>query len=403
MSRPTHPALFFPLLLPFGLVVGYSQVVTQYSLDKLGLAVVVVTAAQQTGGLPHTIKIFWAPALDARGMRKAWFLGSIAIAALTLALTVLVDAKAQLSLYTAMLFLANAGVATSSAAVDALMATTVPKERKGAAAGWSMAGNLGGTGIGGALALRLTEHLSKGATAAALAAIMLACSVPVLFVDEPKREAHPALEAMKRMARDLWQTARSREGWTGLVICLSPVGAGAAINLFAGAMHKDYSGVGENEVEWVTGMLGGVVSAVGCLAGGWLADRMNRRLAYALSGLTTAVIAVVMAFGPLTKDAFTYGTLLYQFTNGISYAAFVAFVLEMIGHDGPVATKYTLFVAASNAAISYTAILDGWGYDRAKVKGLFLTDAGATVTGILVLLLMMALVRKKPEEPAPAA
>ena len=403
MARPTHPAIFFPLLLPFGLVLGYSQVVTQYALDKVGLAALVVTAAQQTGGLPHTIKIFWAPALDARGQRKAWFAGSVALGALALAITVLIDPKEELGFYTAMLFLANVGAGTSSAAVDALMATTVPVERKGAAAGWSMAGNLGGTGVGGALALRLTEHLPKSVTAAVLAAIMVVCSLPVLLVDEPRREAHAALEAVKRMARDLFRTARSREGWTGLIICLSPVGAGAAANLFAGAMHKDYSGVGEEHVEWVTGLLGGLVSALGCLIGGWIADRMNRRLAYALSGMSTAVIALFMAYGPLTRDAFTYGTLLYQFTNGISYSAFVAFVLEMIGHEGAVATKYTLFVAAANAAISYTAILDGWGYDKAKVKGLFLTDAFATVIGILVLLVMMVLVRRRPAEaPAPA-
>jgi hypothetical protein len=130
---------------------------------------------------------------------------------------------------------------------------------------------------------------------------------------------------------------------------------------------------------------------------------MNRRLAYALSGLTTAVIAVIMAYGPLSKEAFIWGTLLYQATNGISYSAFVAFVLEMIGHEGAVATKYTLFVAASNLAISYTAVLDGYGYDRAKVKGLFLTDAASTVMGILVLLLMMAVLRRKPAQPVSEA
>src|SRR5262249_11040792 len=141
----------------------------------------------------------------------------------------------------------------------------------------------------------------KGATAAILAAILFACAAPVVLIDEPERESHPALEAIKRMARDMWKTVKSREGWTGLLICLSPVGAGAAANLFAGAMHKDYTGIGESEVEWVTGVMGGIVSAVGCLIGGWIADRMNRRLAYALSGLTTAIIAVIMAFAPLSK------------------------------------------------------------------------------------------------------
>jgi predicted MFS family arabinose efflux permease len=403
MARPTPAALFFPLLLPFGVVVGYATVTTPYALDKLGFLAAVATAAQQSGQLPHTLKILWAPALDARGRRKTWFAASLLVAAFGLAATALVDARASLALYTALLFLANVGAATSSAAVDALMATTVPLDRKGAAAGWSMAGNLGGTGVGGALGLWLTEHQSRSVTAAVLALVLLLCGLPILRIDEPARVPHPIGRAIKALATDLYRTARSRDGWTGLIICLSPVGAGAAANLFAGGMHTAY-GVSEHRVEIVTGVLGGLVSAAGCLVGGKLADRMSRRLAYALSGTLTALIALAMAFGPLSPSAFTYGTLAYQFTNGIGYAAFVAFVLEMIGHEGAVTTKYTLFVAASNWAISYTAVIDGWGYDRARVKGLFLADAAATAMGLMVLAAMVFLTRKKPGaavKPAP--
>jgi MFS transporter, PAT family, beta-lactamase induction signal transducer AmpG len=395
LARPTPAVLFFPLLLPFGIVVGYATVTTPYALDKLGFLAAVATASQQSGQLPHTLKILWAPALDARGKRTAWFVASLLVAAIGMAGTVLVDPRASLSVYTALMFIANVGAATSSTAVDALMATTVPLERKGAAAGWSMAGNLGGTGVGGALGLWLTEHASKGATAAVLVLVLVACGLPVLRIDEPRREAHAIGKAIKAMAVDLYRTARSRDGWTGLIICLSPVGAGAAVNLFAGGMHVDY-GVSEHRVEIVTGLLGGLAGAAGCLVGGKLADRMNRRLAYAISGTLTAIIALIMAYGPLTEGAFTYGTLAYQFTNGISYSAFVAFVLEMIGHEGAVTTKFTLFVAASNWAIAYTAVIDGWGYDRARVKGLFLADAAATAVGIAVLAGMVILTRKRP-------
>jgi MFS transporter, PAT family, beta-lactamase induction signal transducer AmpG len=393
-ARPTPAPLFFLLLLPFGVVVGYSQVTTPYVLDKLGILALVATAAQQTGGLPHTIKIFWAPALDARGLRKTWYAYCLVLAAIAQAATVLVDAKASLALYTAALFAANVGVATASSAADALMATTVPKQRKGAAAGWSMAGNLGGTGVGGALGLFLTEHATRPVTAAVLAATILLCGLPILWIDEPARAPAPVLRAVGSLAKDLYRTAISRVGWTGLVICLSPVGAGAAANLFSGGMHNDY-GASEHTVEIVNGLLGGIVSAIGCLAGGYLADRMNRRLAYAMAGAMMALVAIGMAFGPRTEHAFWIGTLAYQLANGIGYAAFVAFVLEMVGHEGAVTTKYTLFVAAANLAISYTAVLDGWGYDRGRVRGLFLTDAGATIAGIAVLLGMTYLVRRR--------
>ncbi|APR86544.1 AmpG permease [Minicystis rosea] len=401
MGRPSPAPIFLPLLLPFGVVAGYSQVTTPYVLDKLGLLAVLATTAQQTGQLPHTLKILWAPALDARGLRKNWFVASVALAAFALAAAVLVDAKASLGLYTALLFLANVGAATSSAAVDALMATTVPVEHKGAAAGWSMAGNLGGCGVGGALALWLTQHTSKATTAVVLVAVLFACALPVVRIDEPRRAPRPVVQAVVTLVKDLWQTAKSRPGWTGLIICLTPVGAGAAVNLFSGGMHNAYQ-VSEHRVEIVTGVLGGIAGALGCLIGGWLADKMNRRLAYALSGALTGLVALYMAFGPLTPTVFTWGTLLYQFTNGIGYAAFVAFVLEMIGHEGAVTTKYTLFVAAANWAISYSAVIDGWGYDRAGVRGLFLADAAATTVGIVVLVVMVLITRPRPA-PEPVA
>ena len=47
------------------------------------------------------------------------------------------------------------------------------------------------------------------------------------------------------------------------------------------------------------------------------------------------------------------------------------------------------------------AILDGWGFDRGGVKGLFVTDAVATVIGIAVLVGMVVLTRRRPA-PAPA-
>ncbi|MSP61061.1 MAG: MFS transporter [Myxococcales bacterium] len=399
MARPTRAPLFLPLNLPFGIAVGYATITTPFVLDKLGFLAMIATAAQQTGQLPHTLKLLWIPAMDARFRRRSWYIASVVIAAIALAATALVDAKAHLSLYTALLFAANVGAATSSAALEGLIATTVPTEHKGAAAGWFNAGNLGGTGIGGAVALWLTQHQSPALTAGVLAVLTLVCGLPILFVDEPVRVAHPMLSAIGNLARDLYRTAVSYEGWTGLVICLSPVGTGAAANLFSGAMHNDY-GVSEHRVEVVTGLLGGLVSAAGCLFGGYFADLMNRRLAYAASGAIMAVIAVAMALGPTTVGWFTYGTLAYQFTSGIAYATFSAFVLEMIGHEGAVSTKYTLFVAAANWAISYTAILDGWGYERGRVRGLFLTDAAATAVGIVVLVAMVLWTRRRPADRA---
>jgi hypothetical protein len=102
---------------------------------------------------------------------------------------------------------------------------------------------------------------------------------------------------------------------------------------------------------------------------------------------------------------FTIGCLTYSFANGVGYAAFAAFVLEMIGHGAGVTSKYQLFVAASNQAISYVTVIDGLGSDFGRKRwahaawggrvGLLGTDALATAVGIVVITTVMLTLRRR--------
>ena len=122
---------------------------------------------------------------------------------------------------------------------------------------------------------------------------------------------------------------------------------------------------------------------------------MNRRLAYALCGGLTALCAIGMLLGPASPTAFTVGCLAYQFANGLCYAVFYAFVLDLVGKRDGVTTQIALFAGASNLAASYVTWFDGYGYDRAKALapgwasagrvGMLGTDALATFAGLAVL------------------
>ena len=90
------------------------------------------------------------------------------------------------------------------------------------------------------------------------------------------------------------------------------------------------------------------------MLGGYLSDRMNRRLSYALAGGITALAALGMAAAPRTPLTYAIGTLSYSFANGIAFAAFAGLVLEMVSHGAAVTTKYTLYTAVSNLAESAT-------------------------------------------------
>jgi PAT family beta-lactamase induction signal transducer AmpG len=259
-------------------------------------------------------------------------------------------------------------------------------------------------------------HVSTRTTALVLAGICLACTIPAFFVEEERLQKRSPWRLIADLLKAIWATLKSREGWTGLLICLSPVGTGALTALFS-ALAKDYApddAGAERLVVVVTGVLSGIVNAAGALFGGYLADRMNRRLAYAIFGGVTALSAVAMMLAPANPAAFTVGCLAYTFANGLCYAAFYAFLLELLGRKDGVTTQLALYVGASNLAITYVVWFDGASYDWAKKlapdsawaprAGMLGMDALMSFAGIGALALMLGYVRRaRAREAARAA
>ena len=411
------PPLWALLTLPFGLTVGFASIAVPFVLRSRGLPMTLIATVSQTAQLPHVIKPLWSPLLDAGPRRRTWFFASVAVAALALAATALIppDPDARLgpvpfiALYTAALFVAQAAVATSGSAVLAMMALTVPDAKRGAASGWQTAGNLAGTAVGGALITWMLGHVTASTTAAVIAGICALSALPAIVVDEVPPVRRKAARLVGDLLKQIGRTLRSREGWTGMVICLSPVGAGALTNLFS-ALARDYApddAASEHLVVVVAGVLGGLVNTAGALLGGQLADRMNRRLAYGLCGGLSALCALAMLLAPATPGAFTAGCLAYQFANGLCYAVFYAFVLELVGHRDGVTTQLALYVGASNLAASYVTWFDGFGYDRARAlaprwasagrAGMLGMDALTSIAGLALLGAMTVYVRRARE------
>ncbi|BDG07928.1 MFS transporter [Anaeromyxobacter paludicola] len=403
--RPTPPAVFAVTIVPFAAAIGYVSIAAPFWLKSQGVSLAVIGAISATTMTPHAIKFLWAPLVDIGSYRKVWFVGmTLACAALLGALALVPDLARHLGLFTAVATAAQVAGTTACVAADGLMAATTRLEDKGKAGGWRMAGNVGGTGVLGALALWVASRASVPAAGAVMAAVTAASAFAALLIVEPHFR-DPAVERAGSFGRalwvrvrgildDLWGTVRSRDGWTGLVICALPVGAGALTNLFS-AMAVDY-GASEHVVAVVSGLGGGLVGAVGSLVGGYLADHMNRRLAYALSAGITALSAVAMLAAPLTPLTYAWGTLAYNFANGIAFATLAAFILEMVGHSAAAATKYTLFIAIANVASNYVTALDGWGSELRGLgaRGALIADAVLTFAGIGVLLGMVALTRR---------
>jgi predicted MFS family arabinose efflux permease len=234
--------------------------------------------------------------------------------------------------------------------------------------------------------------------AAVLGMVCLACCAALAFIPEPPPAPRAAtvIGSIREVLRDLWAVARSRRGFLALLICFLPIGTGAATNLWA-AISADWN-ASANTVALVTGALGGIASAAGCLMGGYLCDRMDRKTAYWVFGLAQALCAVAMAMSPRTEAMYVVFVTLYWFITGLTYAAFSAVVLEAIGL-GAAATKYNVFASLSNTPIAYMTLVDGWAHTQGGAGAMLQAEAAICLTGILVFMAAAAMANKNSRFP----
>lgn len=400
----THPLVFLLLIVPFGAASGFLGVTVVYLLGRAGVDPVTIAVLTGLSFLPHTFKFLYAPLVDLCWKRKHWFVVASITSAAGIALLGLVPAnEAGLPWLRILVVVGNVATAFLSMAVESLMAYNTAPGELGRTAGWFQAGNLGGSGLGGGLALVIAENTSlPWLPGVVLAIVCLLTGIAIRFTTEPEphlpvladeghpaaavRQAWPVWRAIQRVLLDLWLVARSRRGYLGLLICFLPIGSGAAGNLFP--LFAPEWGATANDVAATSGALSGLLSAFGCMVGGHFCDRMDRKVAYAVFGIIMSVCAVWMAWAPHNLTMYYVFVLSYGFISGLCFAAFTAVTLEAIG-TGAAATKYSIFSSLSNVPIAYMGILNGYFYDKSGSNAGLYSDAAMGVAGVLVFLLVM--------------
>lgn len=394
-SHRIHPSVFMALIIPFGVSSGYVGVTLAYQLKQAGASVEQIAALVALGVLPHTWKFFWAPVVDTTLTQKKWYLlsGSLCVAGIA-AMGFFPATKAGLAVLSTVTFLSSLATTFLGMAVESLMAYSTPDEIKGRVAGWYQAGNLGGYGIGGGLGLVLAQRLDAPPVASCIVGgLCLLCFLALMAVPSP---VHPPAQCnvfhrLGDTLKDVWQVMKRGPGILALILCFLPIGSGAAP---FPAIAGEWSASADT-VALITGVLGGIISLGGCIFGGWLCDRMDRKNAYVWFGILQAATGIAMALLPRNQGMFIVWVSVYTFTTGLTYAAFSAFVLEAIG-KGAAATKYNALASLSNLPIYYMTTLDGWAHDRWDSTKMFFTESGCAVAGaILFAILAKILIRKK--------
>jgi MFS transporter, PAT family, beta-lactamase induction signal transducer AmpG len=388
------------LVLPFGVMGGYVTVALGYLLSRAGVSVAQIATLVAISYIPHTWKFAWAPLVDTTLTRKTWYLVSSVVSAAGIwASGVLPIRAASLPLLTLVVLVANVAVTFLGMAINSLMAYGTPEELKGQAGGWFQAGNLGGNGLGGGLGLWLARVLPEPWMAGAILAVAcLLCAAPLWFMSEPHsphREGGLA-KSLRNVGQDLWTVLTGRVGLLALFLCFLPIGSGAASNLWS-AVAGDWRASAET-VELATGVFGGILSAVGCVLGGWVCDRMDRKAAYVAYGALQAVCALGMAFAPRTEMTYIVFTSLYALITGLTYAGFTAVVLEAMGR-GAAATKYNVYASLSNFPIYYMTRVDGWAHTRWGPRGMLNAEAAVGALGLVVFLGVLAALPRRAAAP----
>jgi MFS family permease len=386
-ARHNPPWLFGVLVLPYGFTSSVTVLLMPYLLRKYGVAVDHIANIMAIAILPTIWTFLWSPLADCGFRRRTWVIISAVGAALTAAAAIL-GIHGSAAVLTALLFLTNALTGLLSSSCGALL-TAMPKSLRGRSAGWYQTGNVGAGAVGGGLVIWLADRASPPVVAAAVVLAMVLPALSAFLIDEPVPERRAIGAQMTALFTDLRGVFSSRRTWLGLVFFLSPVGTAAVGNLISG-VGQDYRASG-NEVAWVTGIVGGLLTAAGCYIGGLLADRMNRMVAYALAGAVTAVFGAYLALAPASPFTFGAGYLGYSVATGLAYAVYTALLLDVVGKGRrAAASAYSTLNATGNASIVYMVWLDGVGYKRWGVRGLMSTDAVANGGFAVVLLLVAA-------------
>lgn len=379
----SSPLTYLFLVLPYGISSGFCTITLPFVLVHHGYSVAAAASVVALGLSANLWRFAGAPIVDLTLSLRRWYSLGLAACFLTLLDLGLMPLRLENAvLLTVVAFLSQIGANLSVIPVGGFIAHTVLEEEKGRAAGWYQAGNLGGMGLGGGAGVWVASHYSFFAASVVLALALLLSGFALRYVpDVSPFRGETIPHRLRAMGRELLDLIRTPVGLITICLVSSPIGSGAMNNLWS-AVAPDWH-TGANTVALVTGVLNGVISALGCAAGGWIVDRVGRWWAYFGSGILIALVAIAMALTTRGQAAFSSWVLCYALACGIAYAAFSAVCLFAVGR-GAASTKYAVLSSFGNLPVIYVTALDGWAHDRYSSAGMLYFEAAIGLIAVLV-------------------
>jgi len=331
-------ALMLPLGFASGLPLALTSGTLQAWLTVAGMDLKTIGIFTLVG-LPYSLKFLWAPVMDRitlpwLGRRRGWMLLTDIAVASGLALMGLIGTENGPQ----WLGIAAIVVAFMSASLDIVFDAyrtdvLLPAERGFGAAVWVNGYRLALL-LASAGALVLADHIGWSDTYLALAALMSAGAITVLFSPNPPSAGLPPKtlkEAVGLPLRELF----TRPGIFGLLslIVLYKVGDAVAGTLqtafFIGGL-----GFSAGEVGYVKG-LGIAATLIGALAGGMIMAKTGLARSLLVFGILQALSNLsfmLLAWIGKSYEALAASVVIENVTGGMGTAAFVALVMSLCDH-----------------------------------------------------------------------
>jgi MFS transporter, PAT family, beta-lactamase induction signal transducer AmpG len=405
-TRRGRLAAFFALYLTEGIPLGFAATAVATQMRRQGLGPAEIGAFVGAFYLPWAFKWLVGPFVDVFsserfGRRRLWIVLMQCAMVATLLAAMPVNFTTELKLFTLLILVHNVFAATQDVAIDALAVNVLREDERGLANGLMFGGAYLGQAVGGSGVLFLAPAIGFPNTYFFVGAMILAVTILVVLpMREPKGSPRPAREGsaltaagaeIREFVVDSYRAfTGSRSAFIGVLFALSPAGA-YALGLALQSNLAVELGLSDARIAtlnlWST-----IISALGCIAGGWLSDRFGRRRMLALYLAGTAIPTIILAWAmqqagwimpvglqavnrPIPSSSlvtiFWAMTLLYAIPQGLMYGTRTALFMD-VTTPRVAATQFTAYMAMLNLVISYSANWQGraverWGYPTTLV------------------------------------
>jgi len=395
----TKPYYIFFLIMPAGISQGFVTVAMPYMLTQNGFPVALTASIVAIGFSANLWRFVWGPVVDLSLSLHKWFWLSLAACVASLMLICFIPFTIKgATLLMIVVFISQVAATFTLLPINGMMAKRITENKKGEASGWYQAGSLAGTGFGGGIGLWIATHYNLTISGVALSVVSILFALVMLLIkDIPHLKEKTIAQEIKTMGKDIFSMIKLPVVLFVIILLIMPIGTGAMSNLWS-AVAKDWR-TNADTVVLVTGLLCGGVSALGCIAGGFIADRWGIWNAYLGGGVICALATILIAVMPYLPGVYIVGVLAYGFTTGMMNAAFTATIFFVIGKKH-VATKYSLLSSLGNLPVVYMTAFDGWTHDKFGSRYMLATEALVGILFVIIFFLILKRMRNKKLIPA---